>query len=61
MKFSPNDQYLATGGQDGLAHIWPVTRADVSCKGLYDEGEPNSDKAFQIDELSLQRVPWPYK
>ncbi|GFZ06283.1 hypothetical protein Acr_18g0004530 [Actinidia rufa] len=32
MKFSPNDQDLASGGQDGLVHIWHVTQADVSCK-----------------------------
>ncbi|PSS26657.1 WD40-repeat-containing domain protein [Actinidia chinensis var. chinensis] len=67
MKFSPDCQYLASGGQDGIIRIWRVTQSDTSCKDLYDEGKSNSgktksshisvgipDKVFRIDELPLQ-------
>ncbi|KAL7254633.1 hypothetical protein ACSBR1_008895 [Camellia fascicularis] len=32
MKFSPNGQYLASGGEDGVIRIWRVMQADASCK-----------------------------
>ena len=67
MKFSPDSQYLASGGQDGVIRIWRVTQEDASCKGLNDEGKSDSgetkpsrisvvipDKVFRIDELPLQ-------
>lgn len=30
MKFSPDGQYLASGGEDGVVRIWRVTSADAS-------------------------------
>lgn len=32
MKFSPDGQYLASGGEDGVVCIWRVTMVDASCK-----------------------------
>ncbi|CAI9766973.1 unnamed protein product [Fraxinus pennsylvanica] len=32
MKFSPDGQYLASGGEDGLVCIWRVTSLDPFCK-----------------------------
>lgn len=34
MKFSPDGQYLATGGEDGVVRIWRVTSVDASCKSF---------------------------
>ncbi|GLU12517.1 hypothetical protein SLE2022_291910 [Rubroshorea leprosula] len=32
MNFSPDGQYLATGGEDGVVRIWQVTSTDASCE-----------------------------
>ncbi|KAF5176720.1 Wd repeat-containing protein 44-like [Thalictrum thalictroides] len=34
MKFSPDGQYLASGGEDGVVRIWHVTSTDASSKNL---------------------------
>lgn len=68
MKFSPDGQYLATGGEDGVVCIWCVTLTDASCNYLPAEGSFDSklkkiksgyrvifpDKGFQIEESPLQ-------
>ncbi|TXG60458.1 hypothetical protein EZV62_015031 [Acer yangbiense] len=38
MKFSPDGQYLASGGEDGVVRIWCVTSVDASCKSFIDGG-----------------------
>ncbi|KAE8680709.1 U-box domain-containing protein 27 [Hibiscus syriacus] len=37
MKFSPDGQYLATGGEDGVVRIWRVTSIDAFSKPLMAE------------------------
>lgn len=37
MKFSPDGQFLASGGEDGVVRIWRVTSEDASCKSHIDE------------------------
>ncbi|WOG82122.1 hypothetical protein DCAR_0101284 [Daucus carota subsp. sativus] len=34
MKFSPDGQYLASGGEDGVVRIWRITTTCTSCKKL---------------------------
>ncbi|OMO98311.1 hypothetical protein COLO4_14002 [Corchorus olitorius] len=38
MKFSPDGQYLASGGEDGVVRVWRVTSTDVSSKPFMAEG-----------------------
>ncbi|XP_022751994.1 WD repeat-containing protein 44-like [Durio zibethinus] len=38
MKFSPDGQYLASGGEDGVVRIWRVTSTDASSKPFMAEG-----------------------
>ncbi|MBA0678074.1 hypothetical protein Goari_019440 [Gossypium aridum] len=38
MKFSPDGQYLATGGEEGVVRIWRVTSTDASSKPFIAEG-----------------------
>ncbi|XVF58738.1 hypothetical protein PTKIN_Ptkin07bG0090700 [Pterospermum kingtungense] len=38
MKFSPDGQYLASGGEDGVVRIWRVTSTDASGKPFMAEG-----------------------
>ncbi|CAK7355030.1 unnamed protein product [Dovyalis caffra] len=51
MKFSPDGQYLATGGEDRIIRIWRVTSVDSSCKSFISEG--NSDSHLNEDKSSL--------
>lgn len=43
MKFSPDGQYLASGGEDGVVRIWRVTSVDASSKSFIDVGDFGSN------------------
>ncbi|KAK9271573.1 hypothetical protein L1049_001934 [Liquidambar formosana] len=53
MKFSPDGQYLASGGEDGVVRIWHVTSADASCK--YSNAEGNFGSKSKEGKSSLGR------
>lgn len=52
MKFSPNGQYLASGGEDGVVRIWRVLSRDKSRPPFVSL--PND--IFQIEESPLQEL-----
>uniref|UniRef100_A0A7N0TST8 Uncharacterized protein n=1 Tax=Kalanchoe fedtschenkoi TaxID=63787 RepID=A0A7N0TST8_KALFE len=66
MKFSPDGQYLASGGQDGVVRIWRVTSKESCSKysaPVCDERSKTKfssvavpDKVFAIDELPFQEL-----
>ncbi|KAJ9177781.1 hypothetical protein P3X46_012955 [Hevea brasiliensis] len=44
MKFSPDGQYLATGGEDQILRIWRVTSVDASYKSFASESNLKESK-----------------
>lgn len=68
MKFSPDGQYLASGGADGVVCIWRLTTVDASCKaeeccyGIPQDNKSSHvsviipDRMFHIEEAPLQRL-----
>ncbi|KAF9599665.1 hypothetical protein IFM89_001611 [Coptis chinensis] len=46
MKFSPDRQYLASGGEDGVVRIWRVTSTDVS--GSYFNSKDTSKLVHKV-------------
>lgn len=53
MKFSPDGQYLASGGEDGVVRVWRVTAADASSDYLAAEG--NFYSRLKTGKSSFQR------
>ncbi|XP_004503956.1 uncharacterized protein [Cicer arietinum] len=53
MKFSPNDQYLASGGEDGVVRLWRVKSLDTSSICFNSEGGSTGSQPL-IEESPLQ-------
>lgn len=52
IKFSPDGQFLASGGQDGVICIWRVNMVHTSAKTLYGQGVSRSGK----DRLNCPKI-----
>ncbi|KAK9110438.1 hypothetical protein Sjap_018498 [Stephania japonica] len=55
MKFSPDGQYLASGGEDGVVRIWRVTSMDASCKSFSSEGNSEFVDKAKGSKLLIRR------
>ncbi|KAK9134550.1 hypothetical protein Syun_013880 [Stephania yunnanensis] len=55
MKFSPDGQYLASGGEDGVVRIWRVTSMDASCKSFSSEGNSEFVDKAKGSKLIIRR------
>lgn len=55
MKFSPDGQYLATGGEDGTVRIWRVTSMDASHKSFASEGNLKESK-YNLDTKKMSHA-----
>lgn len=66
MKFSPDGQYLASGGSDGAVRIWRVTSADASSKlhlanGVFGSKGSEGNSTFRTKKSSHASVIIPDK
>ncbi|KAG4997001.1 hypothetical protein JHK85_028440 [Glycine max] len=48
MKFSPSGQYLVSGGEDGVVHIWCVTSLD-KCSICFTPQDSTSKSKVECD------------
>ncbi|KAF5745151.1 general transcriptional corepressor tupA [Tripterygium wilfordii] len=61
MKFSPDGQYLASGGEDGVVRIWRVTSVDASFKSFSAEGgccSNSKDRKLSFGGKKLNPTPF---
>ncbi|KAL0449787.1 UNVERIFIED_CONTAM: WD repeat-containing protein 44 [Sesamum latifolium] len=65
MKFSPDGQYLASGGEDGVVCIWRVTTVDAICKDdkcsfgspvVESKSSPQKKKSIHASVIIPERI-----
>lgn len=63
MKFSPDGQYLASGGEDGVVCVWRVTLVDACCetekgsfRSLVSEGDSSPQKKRAVSIVIPEKI-----
>lgn len=55
MKFSPDGQYLASGGEDGVVRVWRVRTVDASYKNLCHESNFHSQRMGKKSSFGMKK------